>query len=570
MFRWHISTKSDFETIEETPYVLPNGHYKCCGYYLNHPGCYVGPEKYKNTPWKLVPNIKDIKTNVEKIWNEPPIPGTYHLYDPTEQIMTLKKKLTPKVVEMIQKGIIDPEEELGIEYFMLMKYGEIDWEEDLVAPSGPPNPPLGPSNPPPLGIPPLEELPGPKAPEVPPISEDELLKDFFRKNSNYVNQPIDPPYGNINMKSNKYSTLNYFKWENHSCWLDATLTCLFSIAGSEWEQQIRNARYYDGVTTAIMEDIIYLQSERSDEKQIAKSIRFFADHFKAKQVIGAYGSAVVTVENMILAFKLDDSIEISADVDNRNIFSFVSTIYENDTPTKPSHFVSYVRQPDNNWIRIDGHDEFTPIRFILASEIDKYKTGYVGDFKSSYTALDGNDVVEITRRFESPNFFLTRKTPRLLNLSKQDVLNHWKNVRNYLGMIQPVYLSEARQKERIGKNKIPLHNVELYDKEDPKAVIREITNGSFNYPDKYVKNNYETLITDRISIDNLKTLVSILTPFLKNPQLVKFAIIPEYEARVDKGKLVKSNVLTDFDPDQQMLPFFEVPNDIMGGKVYNI
>lgn len=556
MFRWHISTKSDFETIEETPYVLPDGHYKCCGYYLNHPGCYVGPEKYKNTPWILVPNIKDIKTNVDEIWNEPPIPGTYHLYDPTEQIMTLKKKLTPKVINMIQKGVIDPEEELGIEYFMLMKYGEIEWE-DLVAPEGPPNPsPL---------VPPLEELPGPKAPEVP-------LIDFFKNNSSaYTNQPIDPPYDNINMKSNKYSTLNYFKWEKNSCWLDAPLTCLFSIAGSEWEQQIRNAQYYDGVTASIMEDIIYLQSERKPEKQIAKSIKFFADHFKEKQKVGVYDDARTTVENMITAFNLDDSIEMVLDKDNPNIFAFTSVLYVGEnTASGTSHFVSYVRQPDKNWIRIDAHDEFTPVKFILASDIDKYKSGYVGDFKRSYTALDGSDVVETTRRLEEPYILFSRKIPRLLNLNKQDVLNHWKNVRNYLGMIQPVYLSEARQKERIGKNKIPLHNVELYDNEDSEAVIREITKGTFNYPDKFVKVGYEVIVAEKLPEDNLKTLLSIFNSFIKNPQLAKFAIIPEYEARVDKGKLVKSNVLTDFDPEQQMLPLFDVPNDIMGGKVYNI
>lgn len=563
MFRWHISTKSDFETIEETPYVLPDGHYKCCGYYLNHPGCYVGPEKYKNTPWILVPNIKDIKTNVDEIWNEPPIPGTYHLYDPTEQIMTLKKKLTPKVINMIQKGVIDPEEELGIEYFMLMKYGEIDWEdlvaprEDLVAPPGPPNPsPL---------VPPLEELPGPKAPEFP-------LINFFKNNSSaYNNQPIDPPYGNINLKSNKYSTLNYFKWEKNSCWLDAPLTCLFSIAGSEWEQQIRNAQYYDGVTASIMEDIIYLQSERKPEKQIAKSIKFFADHFKEKQKVGVYDDARTTVENMMVAFNLDDSIEMVLDKDNPNIFAFTSVLYVGENKASgTSHFVSYVRQPDKNWIRIDAHDEFTPVKFILASDIDKYKSGYVGDFKRSYTAVDGSDVVETTRRLEEPYILFSRKTPRLLNLNKQDVLNHWKNVRNYLGMIQPVYLSEARQKERVGKNKIPLHNVELYDNEDSEAVIREITKGTFNYPDKFVKGGYEVIVAEKLPEDNLKTLVSIFTPFLKNPELVKFAIIPEYEARVDKGRLVKSNVLTDFEPDQVMLPLFEVPNNIMGGKVYNI
>jgi hypothetical protein len=529
---------------ETEKFITANGHYKCCGYYLNHPGCYVGPQKYKMTPWVLVPNIEDIWSDPEKIWNQTPIPGAYHLFDPTDQIISLKKNLAPKVVKAIQKGSIDPENDLGIEYFMLKKYGEIEF---------PPAPGAAPQSPKP-----------PNVVAVPPV-DPKLDSEFYRRNPNIV---LDAPFGNDRLGNNRYSTLNYFKWENNSCWLDAPLTCLFSIAGSEWENQLRNARYYDGVTRALMEDIIYLQTPNKGPKEPARSLRYFADHFREKQKVGDYDDARTTVENMVNAFDLDIEMPLQY---NSNVFSFVGVLYNGDVPKSrdESHFVSYVKQPDNFWIRIDARDQFEPIKFI--KDIKPYIIGHVDTFKYSYTDPNGLEVVENRNRYEMPYVFFS-KVLKPINLTKLDVLKHWENVRSYFGLVQPVYLSLKRQKDRVGVKKIPLHNVKLYETESPENILKDIGSGKFDYPDSYVERGYDVLINDTIPVEKLKVLISIFlneVVEITDKQLIKYIIIPEYEATIVKGKIMKSNIKTDFDTSE-MLPLFEVKKNIMGNKVFNI
>ena len=595
--KYGLSLKVKEEPIDDSWIV--GGHYKCCGYHLNHPGCYTGPVKYEMTPWILVPRIDEIFTtdNVRKLWNEEPIPGAYQFTSPLEQIKILKYALTERVERAVREN--SGFDDLGIEFYMLQTYGKIEF---------PTPPPLSddeediPSTPPPSS--PI--LKTPKTTGKPSEENDTTIQidyyDDIRKNANFdrlynnsilfkntvdelekdkfnivlynkirIDQPI-----NSRPNTNKYSTLNYFKWEKNSCWLDAPLTCLFSISGSEWEEQIRNSVYFGGVTRALIDDIMYLQSPKETEKRIANSIKYFKEHFKISMNVGVYDDAKTTIENMINAFNLSDNIEMVLDNKNPNIFAFVSILYAENNQANPSHFVAYVRQPDKNWIRIDNHDEFVPVKFILDSEIQYYKNGYSGEFKSSFQDINDITVVETKTRMEQPYILFARKVTRKIDLTKNDVLNHWKNVRNYLGMIQPVYLSENRQKERLasqrGPKTIPAHNVELFDKADPTYILKDIDENKFAFPDKFqTKGGVEAEIVLESSKD-LKTLKSIFNGNvveIVNNQLIKYAIIPEYEARIENGKLVKSNTKTDFDTEI-MLQTFEVRTDIMGGKVYNI
>jgi hypothetical protein len=86
--------------------ILPNGRYRCCGYFYTHPGCYYGPVKHEMTPWKLVPDdfhIRVWETNdVKSLWNSPIVKGTYHLIDPTPVIETLKRNLADSVVNAVE------------------------------------------------------------------------------------------------------------------------------------------------------------------------------------------------------------------------------------------------------------------------------------------------------------------------------------------------------------------------------------------------------------------------------------------------------------------------------------
>lgn len=76
------------------------------------------------------------------------------------------------------------------------------------------------------------------------------------------------------------------KWRDNSCWIDAPLTALFSLPETELEERLRSRNaihvpkacqrgqaFYE----AIMEDIAYLQNDRTPEPELCRSIRFFQD-----------------------------------------------------------------------------------------------------------------------------------------------------------------------------------------------------------------------------------------------------------------------------------------------------
>lgn len=592
--------------------ILPNDFYRCCGYYYNHPGCYVGPIKYKITKWKLVPDDFAVKIwttrNISKLWNSPISGGTYHLTDPTEIIMDLKRKLTDGVIRGVERvksdGAGDPTEDLGIEFYMLQEYGEVNFGNRNLpqSPPGPPGPPEEELDPPPGPLdttlpedssdsegadssvvinyvallnndPNFSKLKNIHIPEI-DDNLNILLNDSnnfgaYSVLRNYLTTRLSVPWGIGPANSPafaKYSTLNYFKWDDNSCWYDSILTCLFSIPGSAWERQIRDSYYIDRIVDDLMIDIQTIQG--FDKGKTAISMKYFKSYGP-----NAFESPSDALEKMIGMFNLGNQVDYSLPFDRERTFSFISAIHADDNASSSTaHFVSYVRQPDRNWIRFDGHDPIQPIEFV--DNISERINGSIRIFKEIEQGMDGTETIIERKRYEQPALFFAKDNLEKVDLTPIDIFNHWKNVRNYLGMIQPVYLSEKRQKDRITTpNKIPWHNAEIYNG-NPQYIYRDVMDGKIEVTDKGSENGYEIEFKEPEGFKkNAKTLVSLFNANIMditNPEIFVYVLIPEYEAMVRSRTLLKSDKKTDFDAEGVLLPLIKVRNDVMNGKVIQI
>lgn len=346
--------------------LLPNKVYRCCGYFYNHPGCYFGPVKYENTPWKLVPDDFStriwITNDIGKLWNSKIVKGAYHLKDPSNLIIELKKRLTDRVIEYVRNGTGEPEENLGVEYFMLKEYGTIDW--GIQRPAGPLNPQELPNSPlsPDLSSDsssddesPLDTT-IPEGPNDEPGSDDEVTlsreltirnllstRDFdtamdnindrelkqslvvLKGFENYSNQEVFDafeiisnlvvePYGNDGLIVSNPEPTNYFEWHDNSCWYDSFITCLFTNPGSKIESNLRKTGIMftncdkNAIRNAIMDDIEYIQSPFSRVEK-AKGIEYFTqDCVEIKEEYGAFGEVYTTFLNFrkLFALKIDN------------------------------------------------------------------------------------------------------------------------------------------------------------------------------------------------------------------------------------------------------------------------
>lgn len=103
-------------------------------------------------------------------------------------------------------------------------------------------------------------------------------------------------------------------WNDNSCWIDATMTALFSIPETRLEEIMRKRQQIyvpescdrpQAFYNAIMTDIAYLQShEIRGSPQVCQSMQFYADCVKKPAALGKYNVHDLTIDNLSTAFHL--------------------------------------------------------------------------------------------------------------------------------------------------------------------------------------------------------------------------------------------------------------------------
>lgn len=565
--------------------ILPNDIYRCCGYYYNHPGCYFGPVKYETTPWKLVPDnfSKKVWTtkNVEKLWNSKIVKGTFHLKDPSDLIIELKQRLTDKVVEYVKNGTGEPEESLGIEYFLLKEYGTIEWgkrkevgsEESSEEESPPPSEldttlPEGP-----------DDEQGPDDEVV--VNREALMReqrktleenvklllrkrDFDTANDNinvptivgkalgilkaldnYTNTEINnsydiisnlmvEPYGNEGIIVSNPNPNNYFKWVPNSCWYDSFITCLFTNPGSKIESDLRKTDIMytncdkNEVRNAIMDDIEYIQSPFKSFAREAKGIQYFTQNcVKKPERLASYGDIFDTFINFKTLFALKiDNVKFVAPESDEVVVAFASLRHINDDPnSEGSHFIAHVRKEDGDWIRIDGHADDEKV--VLVPNIE------------DFLKLEGT-VIE--NRFIRPVMFLIvpgmrirggdnnnnqRTTPPTTPIRRNDIIStpesyfeEWKEIRDeYDDLVQPIYLSKKTQDKQKTKEEAAKIPSNNNDFYNTNKDLEELDEYDKYYKD--VKGNNIKFDTDPRVFEKLKKIRNLFKFNVFNDDLKK-------------------------------------------------
>ncbi len=360
-----------------------------------------------------------------------------------------------------------------------------------------------------------------------------------------------------------------FKWDQDSCWFDSVFTALFSMPNSPWEIEIRNAtKMYvrqgcDGnaFRDAIMRDVEYLHGEsrefdesasRDSSNSPSSSISFFSKCTQRPQLLNKEEYAEDTFTNLKSLFQLSDSILLRNTTDQEPNYTTFAVIV-----SRPGHFVPYILQPDGRWVRLDD----------IADKSERVL--YFDHVVEGPLILKNKDIPGETYEFnEKINFYLDMRTDlwkQMTKLTAKDVFLHWKNIRNRLNLLQPIFLNDEQKRIKANSTtakSIPSHNKLLYDDPDTFVdVVTSIMDDTFDYS-LYPDGVNDLSFPEPVDYTaHLKDLISVFGVVRKNLargkifsdphddtsyyQLLKLAIKPRFVSTVLYGNKVPRLVATD-------------------------